>query len=107
MKSQVILGAVIAMLVVAVGVTTGCSTTATDHAVHQGIRIHVVQAGDTLAAIAKRYYGDRSYWRAIFDANRDRLDDPSDMIVGMDLVIPYVDGVEPRDNTDADQHTTP
>ena len=37
---------------------------------------YTVQKGDTLSAIAQRHYGKASRWNAIFEANRDQLDDP-------------------------------
>lgn len=48
-----------------------------------------VQAGDTLASIAERFYDDRAEWRRIYEANRDVVGDSPDTIqVGMKLRIP-------------------
>ena len=41
-----------------------------------GQQTYTVQAGDTLSHIAQRHYGKASRWHAIFDANRDQLDNP-------------------------------
>ncbi len=49
---------------------------------------HTVRTGDSLSTIAARYYGDSTRWRAIFDANRDVLDDPHAVRAGVTLTIP-------------------
>ena len=51
-------------------------------------RTHDVVAGDTLSAMAKRYYGDASKYNRIFEANRDQLNDPDKIKVGQKLKIP-------------------
>jgi polar amino acid transport system substrate-binding protein len=49
---------------------------------------YVVQPGDTLSRIARRFYGDAS-WQRIHEANRDVIgDDPGRLRVGMTLQIP-------------------
>jgi len=53
-----------------------------------GARMHTVRKGDTLYALARRYYGDQSRWRDIYEANRDQLSDPNLLRVGMKLRIP-------------------
>jgi len=53
-----------------------------------GARKHTVKPGETLAGLAKRYYGDRSKWRVIFNANRDLIHDPDVLAVGWVLEIP-------------------
>ena len=52
-------------------------------------RTHDVVAGDTLSALAKRYYGDASQYPRIFAANRDQLSDPDKIKVGQKLKIPH------------------
>lgn len=47
-----------------------------------------VEHGDTLPAIARRVYGHASRWPLIFDANRDRLDDPDLIYPGLVLLLP-------------------
>lgn len=47
-----------------------------------------VVAGDTLSKIAEKYYGDPSLYPQIFEANRDRLEDPNKIKVGQKLRIP-------------------
>lgn len=52
---------------------------------------YTVQAGDFLAAIAQRFYGDDSEaaWRRIYNANRAVIGpDPTQLQVGMVLIIP-------------------
>jgi nucleoid-associated protein YgaU len=49
-------------------------------------RSHRVVAGDTLASLAWREYGDATAWRAIARAND--IDDPMRLAVGMELLIP-------------------
>ncbi len=51
-------------------------------------QVHVVQEGDTLYSLAERYYGHNKYFRQIFTANRNRLEDPNRLPVGMRLIIP-------------------
>lgn len=49
---------------------------------------YTVQKGDTLSAIAQHHYGKASHWHAIFDANRDQLDDPDLIRPGQVLKLP-------------------
>ena len=52
---------------------------------------YVVQPGDTLSKIARKYYGDAwaTSWQRIYEANRDVIgDDPAQLQVGMSLDIP-------------------
>lgn len=49
---------------------------------------YTVASGDTLSHIARRFYGKASRWQAIFDANRDQLDDPDRIRPGQILKIP-------------------
>ena len=51
---------------------------------------YVVQKGDSLWTIAKKpeTYGKATYWRRIFDANRDILKSPERLRTGMTLKIP-------------------
>ena len=57
-----------------------------------GERTYTVVRGDTLSHIAKAQYGRASKWRAIFEANRDQLDDPDRILPGQVLRIPAIDG---------------
>ena len=51
-------------------------------------QIYEVVAGDTLGAIAQKYYGRASEYMKIFEANRDILDNPDLIKVGQKLKIP-------------------
>ena len=49
---------------------------------------HVVQPGDTLWAIAKKYYGDGNQYPKIYNANKDKIKNPNLIYPGQKLVIP-------------------
>lgn len=51
-------------------------------------RRHTVARGDTLFSLAQQYYGNRSRWRDIYEANRNQLPDANSLRLGMELVIP-------------------
>lgn len=52
------------------------------------VKTYRVQRGDTLSSIAARFYGNRNYWRKIYEANRNLLESPESLRVGQVLVIP-------------------
>lgn len=49
---------------------------------------YVVVSGDSLWAIAKKYYGDGSKYTKIFNANKDKIKNPSLIYPGQKLTIP-------------------
>ncbi len=51
-------------------------------------RTHVVQRGDSLSRIAREKLGSVSRWREIYTLNRDQLDSPHALQVGMKLKLP-------------------
>ena len=51
-------------------------------------RTVTVKSGDNLSKIAKRELGDAEKWRAIFDANRDKISNPDLIQPGQVLTIP-------------------
>ena len=51
-------------------------------------RTYRVQPGDTLSKIAKQFYGNANDYNRIFNANRDKLDNPDKIQAGQELVIP-------------------
>ncbi|CAN5746440.1 hypothetical protein BH11PLA1_BH11PLA1_07350 [soil metagenome] len=53
-----------------------------------GGKTYTVQPGDTLSAIAKKFYGKPTQWPKIVAANSKTLPDPSKLKPGMELVIP-------------------
>ncbi len=53
-----------------------------------GSNTHVVQAGDTLYGLARQYYDNESMWKKIWQANKDKIDDPNKLAPGMKLIIP-------------------
>jgi nucleoid-associated protein YgaU len=52
--------------------------------------LHMVQSGDTLSAIAKKYYGDAGRYPEIFEANKPMLTDPDLIYPGQVLRIPGI-----------------
>ena len=51
-------------------------------------QFHDVVSGDTLSAIAKKYYGDANKYNVIFEANKPMLSDPDKIYPGQKLRIP-------------------
>jgi len=51
-------------------------------------RTYVVQSGDTLASISRRFYHSSTRWKEILDANRKSIEDPEKLRVGQSLIIP-------------------
>lgn len=51
-------------------------------------QFHTVVSGDTLSAIAKRYYGNPNKYNAIFEANKPMLSHPDKIYPGQVLRIP-------------------
>jgi LysM repeat protein len=49
---------------------------------------YVVAAGDSLSAIAQKFYGDANRWTEIWEANKDKVPDPNLITVGQELRIP-------------------
>lgn len=47
-----------------------------------------VQAGDTLSELAAKHLGSAGKWQELLDANKDKLDDPTGLQVGMKLRLP-------------------
>jgi nucleoid-associated protein YgaU len=52
-------------------------------------KVHTVVAGDSLASVAWREYGDPTLWRAI--AERNGIDDPMRLPAGKTLLVPAAD----------------
>jgi len=58
-------------------------------------RVHHVQEGETLAKIARQWYGDADYYMTIYEANQDKLPSPDAVRAGVRLVIPNRAGTVP------------
>ena len=55
------------------------------------VEYYVIQKGDSLSAIAKRYYGNAKDYPRIFDANREVIKNPDLIYPGQVLRIPPLD----------------
>lgn len=55
---------------------------------HASARTHLVQKGDTLYSLSLRYYGSRSDWQKIYQANRHTMTSKDQLKIGQQLVIP-------------------
>lgn len=72
----------------AAGAVVAGGAPATTAAAAGAAKVHVVEKGDTLGAIAKKYYGKASAYMKIFEANKDVLTDPDKIKPGQKLRIP-------------------
>ena len=52
------------------------------------VEYYVIQKGDSLSAIAKRYYGNANDYPRIFDANREVIKNPDLIYPGQKIRIP-------------------
>jgi LysM repeat protein len=55
-------------------------------------RAYTVRHGDTLFAIAKRFYGHGRYWPTLYQANRSKISHPDLIFAGQVLAIPSKPG---------------
>src|SRR5437016_9667440 len=53
-----------------------------------GDRTYVVQSGDTLFSISRKFYKSTKHWKEILDANEKNIRNPKKLTVGQTLVIP-------------------
>src|SRR5216117_423387 len=53
-----------------------------------GSRTYVVQSGDTLASISRKFYKSSARWEKILDANKEDIPNPAKLKVGQTLIIP-------------------
>ena len=74
--------------IVAAPVATSGARSAPTKPVAGAGRRHTVAKGDTLFSLAQKYYGNRSKWRDIYEANRDVLPSQNALRLGMELKIP-------------------
>lgn len=54
----------------------------------EGVEYYVIESGDTLSGIAKRFYGKAMDYPRIFEANREVIKDPDLIFVGQKIRIP-------------------
>ena len=52
------------------------------------VEYYEIASGDTLSAIAKRFYGNGSLYPRIFEANKEVIKDPDKIYVGQKIRIP-------------------
>lgn len=56
-----------------------------------GERTYTIEKGDTLSAVSQRFYGKAKFWRQIFEANRDTIDNPDRIFPGQTIKLPAID----------------
>ena len=49
---------------------------------------YVIERGDTLSHIARRYYGNANTWPRLFEANREVIQDPDRIFPGQKIRVP-------------------
>jgi LysM repeat protein len=54
-----------------------------------GSRTYTVRPGDTLSAIAQRFYGNPADWPWLYHVNRSEVSNPNEIYVGEKLQVPY------------------
>jgi len=57
---------------------------------------YTVKKGDTLSHIAKAFYNKASKWTVIYEANADKLKNPSSVMPGTVLIIPNLEEAESK-----------
>lgn len=53
-----------------------------------GVEYYTIESGDTLSALAKKYFGDAMQYTRIFEANRGIISDPDKIYPGQKIRIP-------------------
>ncbi len=56
--------------------------------VEEKVEYYVIESGDTLGKLAKKYYGNAMEYPRIFEANREIIEDPDKIYVGQKIRIP-------------------
>lgn len=72
-------------------VTGGSDTVADTGGGGGGQRTYVVEKGDNLSAISKRFYGSSKHWKTIFEANRGTIENPDLIYPGQSINLPAID----------------
>jgi LysM repeat protein len=52
------------------------------------VRTYVVQPGDTLVSISKKFYQSPSRWKDLLDANQNELSNPDELKAGQTIILP-------------------
>jgi len=81
-----------AALAISLSATFAFTAPLTAQAVTQDEGAHQVVRGNTLWDLAQSFYGNPFEWRRIWDANRDRVENPDLIYPGQLLLIPDADG---------------
>ena len=69
----------------------GGSDTVADTGGGGGQQTYTVEKGDNLSSISKRFYGKSKFWRQIFEANRDTIENPDLIYPGQTIKLPAID----------------
>ena len=64
------------------------------------IKTEEIRPGSRLAWISKKYYGTKVYWPYLYAANKDHIDNPSNIPVGTPILVPKLTAAD-RDTTSA------
>ena len=75
-------------------VQSGSSTTAKPEAKAAGAKSYTVKSGDSLWKISEQMYGNGNDWRRIYEANKDRIQNPDVIQPGWVLTIPAQAGTK-------------
>jgi len=70
------------------GAGAGGSVSGHTSASAAGQQTYTVKSGDSLSKISQQFYGSAQQYMKIFEANRDKLQDPDKIKPGQQLVIP-------------------
>jgi LysM repeat protein len=52
------------------------------------VRTYVVQPGDSLVSISKKFYQSPSRWKDVLDANQNQLSNPDELKAGQTIIVP-------------------
>lgn len=68
----------------------------------ENIGEETIRSGHTLRNISLQYYGHKSFWVYIYEANRDKIANPNNVPLGTKLVIPSLNnyGIDPKEPKD-------
>src|SRR5436190_23971039 len=67
---------------------TGDASSTKNASKKAGGRTYIVQSGDTLASISRKFYKSPRRWEKILNANKESIHNPENLKVGQTLIIP-------------------